>query len=281
MLSPLACCILLSSARAQLAVDIVLDQKQFLKDESLPIKVRISNRSGQTLHFGKETDWLTFSVESRDGFSLSRLRDVSVPGEFSLESATVATRRVDLMPYFDFSRRGRYSITATVKVAEWEQEKSSVAATVEVVRGTKLWEQEFGVPVKQGAPEVRKYILQQARFLKELTLYVRVTDVDENRTFRVFPVGILLSFSHPEAQVDRDSKLHLLFQSGPRSFLYSVVSPAGNLLLQQIYDYTGGPSIRLKQHEDGYIFVSGGIRRITPEEAAALSGTNEVKTIKE
>ena len=276
----MAFCVSLLEARAQLSVELIIEQQQFLKDESMPIKVKITNRSGQTLHFGKEADWLTFSVDNRDGSVVSKLREVPVSGGFDLESATVATRQVDVMPYFDFTQPGRYHIAATIKVRDWDQEISSKPAVVEVKRGSKIWEQQFGVPKKQGAPESRKYILQQAAFLKEQTLYVRVTDADENRTFRVFPAGRLLSFSRPEAQVDRDSKLHLLFQNGPHSFLYSVVKPDGDLLLRQTYDFVAGQSVRLKQQEDGFIFVSGGVRRRQPDEAAAPPGTNEVKTSK-
>jgi len=276
----MAFCVSLLEARAQLSVELIIEQQQFLKDESMPIKVKITNRSGQTLHFGKEADWLTFSVDNRDGSVVSKLREVPVSGEFDLESATVATRQVDVMPYFDFGQSGRYQIAATIKVRDWDQEISSKPAVVEVKRGSKIWEQQFGVPKKQGAPESRKYILQQATFLKDQTLYVRVTDAEENRTFRVFPAGRLLSFSRPEAQVDRDSKLHLLFQNGPHSFLYSVVKPDGDLLLRQSYDFVAGQSVRLKQQEDGFIFVSGGVRRMQPDETAAPPGTNEVKTSK-
>jgi len=232
------------------------------------------------VQLGKTNDWLTFAAESRDGYLVSRLRDPSVPGAFSLESATVATRRVDLGSCFDFDHTGRYLIAATIKVPEWEQEISSRPVMVEVVRGLRIWQQEFGVPAKQGAPEMRKYVLQQARFIKDLTLYVRVTDLEENRTFQVYPVGTLVSFSHPEAQVDRESKLHLLFQNGARTFLYSIINPDGTLRLQQVYDYAGGPSVRLKVREEGDIFVSGGTRRLMAEETRANSSTNEVKTAK-
>src|ERR1041385_682028 len=91
-----------AQGRAQVSVEIVLDQGQFLKDESMPIKVRITNRSGQTLKLGGDNDWIRFSVASRDGYSMPQLHEIPLKGEFTLESATVATRRIDLMPYFDF-----------------------------------------------------------------------------------------------------------------------------------------------------------------------------------
>src|SRR4051812_10918425 len=274
------CCFCAMAAQAQLSVEILLEQQQFLKDEAIPVKVRITNRSGQTVQLGKTNDWLTFAAESRDGYSVSKLREPSIPGAFSLESATVATRRVDLGACFDFDHTGRYSIGATVKIPEWDQEISSRPVTVEVVKGSRVWQQEFGVPAKQGAPEMRKYILQQARFLKDLTLYVRVTDLEENHTFQIYPVGTLVSFSHPEAQVDRESKLHLLFQNGARTFLYSIINPDGSLRVRQVYDYAGGLSVRLKGNEGGEIFVSGGERRMAPEESTILSSTNEVKAAK-
>jgi hypothetical protein len=64
---PLSLGLLLASilwSDAQVSVALVLDQEQFLIDESLPVKVRIANRSGQTLKLGQEPDWLTFAIES-------------------------------------------------------------------------------------------------------------------------------------------------------------------------------------------------------------------------
>ena len=265
--------------RAQVSVVILLDQQQFLKDESMPVRVRITNRSGQPLAFGTQSDWLTFAVDNRDGFPIGKFDDVPVAGKFSLQSAEVGTRTVDLMPHFDFSRPGGYTLGATLKIPQWDKEVSSKPVNVEVVRGARMWQQEFGLPAKEGSlPEVRKYALEQAQFRKEVNLYVRITDVSENKTFRVLPAGPIVSFNRPEAQIDRESRLHLLFQTGTRSFLYHVITPDGNRLLQQIYDFTGKSPVRLKSDPDGIIFVSGGERRVKPEESAALSNTNEVKS---
>src|SRR5213593_3488237 len=89
------------SSKAQVLVEVVLDQERYLRDESLPLKVRITNRSGKTLELGREADWLTFVVESRDGHNLRLLSDIPVKEEFTLPSSMVATRRVDIAPYYD------------------------------------------------------------------------------------------------------------------------------------------------------------------------------------
>jgi hypothetical protein len=269
--------------KAQVSLAVVLDQEQYLRDESLPVKVRITNLSGQTLHLGKEADWLMFSVESRDGFVVRRLAEAPVAGEFDLESSLTATKRVDVMPCFGLSRPGRYTVTASVKIPQWNQELVTTPKTFDIVAGTKLREIEFGVPAINALPEVRKYALVQANSVNQLRLYVRVTDPLEAKVFRVVPVGPLVSVSHPEAQIDKSSQLHLLFQTGARSFYYAVVNPDGELIVRQTHDYAGGSRPVLRGGVEGRVFVSGGVRRVAasdvPSSVLTVS-TNEVKAPK-
>jgi hypothetical protein len=171
----------------------------------------------------------------------------------------VAKRRVDLAPWYDLGQPGRYQVTATLRLKEWDKEFSSRPRPFEVVRGTKLWEQEFGVPTAQGAPEARKYILQQASYRKQLRLYLRIADASDQRVFRVFPFGPMVSFSQPEAQIDKAGYLHVLFQSSARTFLFHVVSPDGDVVLRHTYDYSATrPTLRA--NSEGRIYVSGGVR---------------------
>ncbi|HXG47139.1 MAG TPA: hypothetical protein VNO52_05915 [Methylomirabilota bacterium] len=252
---------------AQVSVEVVFEEEQFLRDESLRLKVRITNLSGQELQLGEGRDWLTFSVENRDGIAVPRTGTVPVEGAFSLESAMVAHRTVDLMPYFDLSQPGRYLVSATVKIPKWGREFTSRPRGFEIVKGSKIWEQEFGVPGANAEPEVRKYALQLAPFFKERKLYLRLTDAPERLVFRVFPLGPIVSFGRPEAQLDKNSHLHVLFQTGARTFAYTVVTPDGQVALQHTYDYTTSRPT-LKSGADGRVLVSGGERRIVPAPAA-------------
>ncbi|MBK7997319.1 MAG: hypothetical protein IPK15_00950 [Verrucomicrobia bacterium] len=265
------------STMAQLVVEVVVDQEQFLRDEAVTVKVRVTNRSGQTLRLGADNDWLGFAIEGVDSGSVSRLAEVPVKGEFLLESAHMATRTVDLAPCFDLSQPGRYNITATVRIKEWGTETASKPRRIEVVRGTKLWEQEFGVPAVSGVPETRRYVLQQANYKKQLMLFLRLTDFDDHRVFRVAPLGPMVSFSQPEAQVDRKSELNVLFQTGARSFLFYVIRPDGEVAIRQTYDYAGSrPSLRLT--EEGRIFVGGGARRPTANDIPTPLAATTVTT---
>src|SRR5882757_9697311 len=105
--SGLLLCILLASIgslRAQVTVEVLTDQDQFLGGEAIPVGVRITNRSGQTLKLGREEGWLKFSIEARDGYVVLKNGDVPVAGEFTVESSERATVRVNLAPYFHFPK---------------------------------------------------------------------------------------------------------------------------------------------------------------------------------
>jgi hypothetical protein len=272
--------------RAQVSavsVDLALEQQQFLTGEDLRVAVRITNRSGQTINFGKENDWLTFAVEGRDHYVISQLGDVPVVGEFALESSKTGTKRVNLTPYFNFQQAGRYQVSANVKLPEWKNEIASRPVVFDIVKGTTLQEIDFGVPTTatNAAPEMRKYILQQATLLKQMRLYLRLTDSTGSVTYRVFPIAPMISFSHPEAQLDKFSNLHVLHQIYSRSFNYSVINPAGEVIRQEIHDYTSTRPV-LRKDAEGKIFVAGGIQRMTSNNlqnaAPAQSPVQDAKT---
>jgi len=270
----------LTSARAQVSVEVVLDQEQFLPSESVPVAVRITNRSGQTLHFGADANWLTFNVESADGFVVVKNSEVPVAGEFDLDSSQMATKRVDLAPYFVLSQAGHYRIIATVRIKEWHAAVTSPPKGFDVIHGAKLWSQDFGVPAPAGvtneAPEVRRYTLIEANYLRsELRLYAQVSDESEARVFKVSAIGPLVSFSQPEEKLDRLNNLHVLYQSGAQAFTYSVINPGGDVIRREMYEYSNSRP-RLSVKDDGDIAVVGGARRVKPADLPLVKPPNEV-----
>ena len=266
---------------AQVTVEVTQEQDQFLPGETMPTAVRITNRSGQDLRLGREEDWLIFSMQASGNQVVPKTGDVPVSGEFVLESSKVATKRVDLAPYFAANHPGHYSVFATVRIKDWNEEITSPPRSFDIIEGTRLWEQDIGVPSADApansTPEVRKYILQQANYLKsQLRLYIRLTDASGARTFRVFPVGRMVSFGRPEPQVDKFSNMHLFFQDGAHSFSYIVVNPEGEIIARRTYDYVDKRP-RLQPDEDGKILVVGGIRRVTATDVPPFKPANPAK----
>jgi hypothetical protein len=255
-----------AAASAQVKVEILQDQEQFLPGESVPVGVRITNRSGRKIYLGEPADWLTFSMETAEAKSVGKYEDVPVAGAFTLESSEIATKRVNVGPYFAIEEPGRYMVTATVLIPGFETPFVSAPKAFDVVEGAKVWEQEFGVPPSAAStnslPEVRKYILKQAHYIRgQIRLYLSVVDAT-GRTLRVFPIGTVLSFNRPDPRVDTLSNLHLLYQSGPRSFSYTAYNPNGDLIARQVYDIADSRP-QLAASGDGQVFIRGGARRYT------------------
>lgn len=250
----------------QVKVEMLVDQNEFIVGETIPIAVRIVNHSGQTIHFGKE-DWVSYSVEAIDGFVVLKTGEGPMAHDFDVETSKMATQHSDLQPYFTITKGGRYTVTATVKIKDWGVELASDPVSFSIIRGTKMWEQEFGVPQAPGAaskgqPEVRKYSLQRANYLKHMRLYLRVSDPSEARIFKVIPVGPIVSFANPRTQLDPQNNLHLLYEDGARSFNYTVTSPDGDVLIRQTYFYSD-TAPRLTLDDSGNIIVTGGLRRVS------------------
>lgn len=273
----------LAPAFGQVEVEVVVDQDKFLPAEELMAGVRIVNRSGQTLLLGEEADWIKFSIEQIGGGTVHQISQPPVQGEFSLQSTERATVKVDLAPRFDLRQQGRYVLTATVKIKEWGQALTTKPVRIEIVEGTKLWTQEFGVPSATGEtqlPEMRSYTLQQANYLKsQLRLYLRVAGSD-GRVIKMLNLGPMISFGRPEPQLDRQSRLHVLYQNGAKTFSYIVVNPQGEITKRQTFEYADTRP-RLSLDDAKNIVVSGGARRISADDLPVpLASKDDSKEIK-
>ena len=271
-----------TSVRAQVGgvtAELVLDQEQYLPDEDLQLKVRITNRSGQPLTLGQDDSWISFEIVGERNYLVAKLAPMPVAGEFTLLSGQVGTRALNPTPYFDFRRPGHYRIGATIRLEQWGKTIDCKPVYITVANGVplpNLANLQVGLPLPPGVtnalPEMRHFSLLKVAYLDELKLYVRLSD-DHDHPLRVFPLARMLSFSVPEAQVDRASNLHVLLQTGARSFTYSVVSPEGRLLVHQMRDYTQTrPTLRIT--DDAQIYVAGGVRWWAADDVPAPDSAN-------
>ncbi|HNQ90252.1 MAG TPA: hypothetical protein PKM73_16670 [Verrucomicrobiota bacterium] len=260
-------CFAAAGVLAQVTVQVEFEQDQYLADERLRCAVRIVNFSGRSLLLGDYPEWLDITVEGDRHFVVGRTGDPPVVEPFVLPTSGRATRWVDLVPYFNIGQPGRYQVTATVRIAELGMEITSKPAAVNITAGALVWKQEFGIPdrtAEGGAgPEVRRYALVQSLTRKNMTLYVRVTDAYDTKVFRVVEAGPMLTFSRPEAQIDRRVRLHLLWQTSAKQFTYVVVNPDGEMETRQTYQQMDArPALRVD--DAGSIRVHGGYRRVGP-----------------
>jgi hypothetical protein len=104
---------------------------------------------------------------------------------------------------------------------------------------------------------------------------VQVSDVAEAQVFKVTAIGPMVSFSHPEAQVDRQSRLNILWQTGAQAFSFVMVNPDGSVTPVEFYDNIFTRP-RLGVNDDGDVIVVGGTHRAKPAELTPVKAPNEL-----
>ena len=258
----LFCALLASTACAQVDVSLAVAQAQFLPAEQIEVSVKVSNFTGAPLKFGAHTNWIGFTVQRFDGSVVSELSEVADSGEFTLQQATSGTIKFDITPMFDVNRPDSYRVTAAVTPVQGGPVFVSPPLPFDVISGVRIsQDRTFGFTRPDGTSEQRKYILQQANFLKHVRLYVRVTDATESKSYKVTSLGGIVNFTPPQWVIDRQSRLHVLHQFAASEYYYNSFDPEGNLVARRIYKIAARrPELRV--NGDGEIAVIGGARRL-------------------
>jgi hypothetical protein len=217
-------------------VDLSFPQQQYLAYEPIIAVVKISNVSGQTLHFKKDDNWLDFIMETKTGRIVPKDSEIPKQNDFSIQSGEVGILRIDIQPCYKAISPDRYTVVANVRIKGWDKVFSSEEKTFDIVTGIKIWEKEFGVPDgdDQTLPEVKKYTLMLANFKDHLRLYFRLSNESEDKVYKMIYMGNLTSIGKPEANLDKFNNLHVLYQVGPKAFRYSVFSPEGSYSLKRL-----------------------------------------------
>ena len=265
-------------ANAQVTATLEINKPQLLPRETFFVRLKIVNFSGQTLVFGEDNNWLQFQIENEVGEVIDPISEPpNVEGRFTVESSIRATKQIDLSSFYALEKAGRYKITAKLYVKQWGRLLSVNPVKFDIVNGSVLWQQMFGVPLKKGELpsqlKRRRYVLQKAKNLRMMTLYVRVDDGPGGRVHKVSPVCPMVTFNEPVAQVDPTGNLHVLCQSGARTYNYSVLSPDGVIKIRHHYNIVGSrPRLGFRE---GKIVVVGGLKLLRPDDVPSRKNDKE------
>ena len=268
----------LPPANAQVTATLEINKSQLLPRETFFVRLKIVNFSGQTLVFGEDNNWLQFQIENEVGEVINPISEPpNVEGRFTVESSIRATKQIDLSSFYALEKAGRYKITAKLYVKQWGRLLSVNPVKFDIVNGSVLWQQMFGVPLKKGELpsqlKRRRYVLQKAKNLRMMTLYVRVDDGPDGRVHKVSPVCPMVTFNEPVAQVDPTGNLHVLCQSGARTYNYSVLSPDGVIKIRHHYNIVGSrPRLGFRE---GKIVVVGGLKLLRPDDVPSRKNDKE------
>lgn len=234
----LLCLLAVGQASAQVDVRVQPVRSEFLLGEGVAVKLRISNHTDTALVFSNTPDrqWLHFTL-TRSGSS-HPMAPKAIPSfkKMVVNPGSVHEVVVNLRPYFYFNNAGSYRIVATVRMPDMQTTYSSNRATFTLANGGNV--KSF---VIQSAGKRLKMNVKMMRAGDKDCLFGQVVNADSGAVVGACYMGQFLNFMAPRVMMDRRQNLHVLCQSTPTYFTYSVMGTDGSRRSYQVLQRTGGP----------------------------------------
>lgn len=232
--------LLLTGHQAFAQVDVRVEpvRREFLVGEPVALRITFVNHTDRTitLQNTEKTRWLNFSIQRRgQSAPLSAKATPKFPA-VTLGPGNTQSFQVDLRPYYNFNHEGRYNVTATVVMDGGRSTRTSNTAYVTLTQGGTV--QTFDIQARGQKLRVAVKLLNVDG---DACLFGQVTDASSNAVLGACFLGKYLSFMKPCIKLDSAMNLHVLCQSTPEFFTYSVMNTYGARSSMTFYKRAGGP----------------------------------------
>jgi hypothetical protein len=255
-----------ASTQAQLRVALGAERSTFLLYEPMIVTVQITNTSGERILLNsgaQDRPWLSFLVRSMDG------RKARTEQPLTLEPVTLGPGQstllsVDLTPIYAIRQTGQYTVQASIQPPGGRAYLTD-ALVLTVGKGDTIWSKDY---VEDGT----KRVISLIRFIdrRDVALYLRVEEPEENLVYCTTRLGKMISFTSPQAELDGTRGIHIVHPIGPRLYRYTHASPEGQILRQEDRE-SGATAPSLAVRPDGVVQFVGGIEQKQRTERPRLS----------
>jgi hypothetical protein len=255
-------------AEAQIQVELQLKRLQYIAHEPIVATLAITNLAGRDvdLRDAEAQPWFGFEITGSEGQPVAPLTPDLKQPPLQIEAGKRVTQRINLTPLYSVHDLGIYHVRAHVYFSDLNKFFYSQAKVFEVTDARPIWQRTVGSP--EGG--IRTYSLLSNRFPDHTSLYVRVADKDSGIVYATYSLGRTIAFDEPQAEIDRDSQLHVLHCAAPRMWAYSRVNLNGELVSHTSFTETKTRP-RLVHTTDGNVAVRGGMMETQSAQAARES----------
>ena len=261
-----ACLLGITTARAQIEIDLALTRHAFILYEPILATVTITNNTGRDVTFQDNGSkrWFNMDVTRLDGTSLQPFDTDLKINALNVPSGRTVRRQLNLTPLFPIREVGTHRIRANIYFEEADKFFYSNYATFDLTDGKLLWRQSVGSPTDVGS--TRQVSLLTHTLLDKMLLYVRVRDDNGDTVYTTQSLGrVITSGRAPQEFFDRDNVLHVLHEASPGTYFYTQVNLDGERLSQEAYLRVGPSRPTLVRSSSGSVEVRGGQRQAPPE----------------
>lgn len=232
------CLMLAGQASAQVDVRVTPVRGQFLVGENVQLELKISNNTDTVLVLDNTPDrpWLHFTVTRSGSSQPLPPKVVPVFSKTVINAGSAKKVVVNLRPFFHFNKDGVYRIVGTVRMPDMQTTYSSPRATFTLSNGGTV--KTFDI---QNRGRRLKMHVKMMRAGEKDCLFGQVVNADSGAVIGACYMGQYLNFMNPRIMMDRGQNLHVLCQSTPTYFTYSVMGADGARKSYQVFQRTGGP----------------------------------------
>ena len=232
------CLLFTAQAIAQVEVRVHPQRRDFLLGENVALNVKIDNYTDRAVTFNNipGRSWLHFTV-TRNGES-HPISPKVIPHfpKLTVEAGSSKVVPVSLSPYYSFNRDGVYKVVATVRMPDMQNTYSSNRASFTLANGGSV--RNFTVQSRGNKLNMSVRLL---RVDSKDCLFGQVVNADSHSVLGACYMGQFLNFMKPRVVLDSAQNMHVLCQSTPEYFTYSVMDNSGKRRDYKVMKRTGGP----------------------------------------
>lgn len=245
---------LITQISAQIGVRLALSQSQYLAGEPVLLQVAVTNHTGNPLTLANtgKSQWLQINVKKGNGELASV---ISRPSFAAMKVGIAQTKAqvIDLSKFFHLQTVSNFSVEALVISSGSDFPSNRLLFSMSEARAD--WSQKVGVPGKPG--KSREFRLMNYSNGQKTQLYMQIADVKTGISIKTFSFGEALMIRKPQAAVDRNQVLNVLYLGNPEFYVHARVDINGMLLGRELYKRDEGPDPRLMTFADGTVKVAG------------------------
>ncbi len=225
-------------AFAQLDVRLDPLRRDYVLGENVKLRLMITNRTDAPVSLVSTPgrSWLYLNVARRG--DVSSIPPSAIPRYPNITIAPGSKKAYDieLEPAYKLRKEGMYRVIATLRMPDMSTTYSSNNSTFNVNSGGEL--QSFHVQVRgqRLILSVRSLLIKDKNLL-----FGQVINADTRLVQGACFLGQYLNFMKPRVMLDSAQNLHLLCQSTPKFFTYSVMNTYGERREYKIMKQIGGP----------------------------------------
>lgn len=237
ILLTLFCLLLGSQTFAQVELRLQPVRKDFIVGENVALKLTIINQTDASIAL-KNTPgrpWLNFSVTKRgEQAPVSPIANARFP-ELVLTPGSTRSFEFNLKSIYRLSTAGNYATTATIRMPDGHTTYSSNRALYTLTNGGKM--REFNI---QARGERIVLSLRLAVVNGKECIFGQAVSKETNQVLGACFLAEYLNFMQPRVLLDSAQNMHVLCQSSPDFFTYSIMNTHGKRSSAKLYKRVGG-----------------------------------------